>query len=128
MYALRIYVDCWHLEWQVSSMAQTSNALSQIFGEVGHLALKPKVHSHSSEEHNNVDRTKWRKLLRQCNRSNIDKKGLHFAKPFSNVKTLLVNIGLTKDISWCLQLGDGKLAPELLPELQKLRDSGTTIP
>ena len=28
----------------------------------------------------------------------------------------------------CLQLGDGKLAPELLPELQKLRDSGITNP
>jgi hypothetical protein len=55
---------------------------------------------------------------------NIDKKGLHIAKSFSNVKTLLVDIGLTEDISWCLQLGDGELPPELLPELQKLRYSG----
>ena len=31
MYALELIVDCWHLDWQVSSTAQLFNALSQRF-------------------------------------------------------------------------------------------------
>jgi hypothetical protein len=54
----RVWVDCWHLEWQVSSAAQISNALSQVFSAVEHLTLTlgHEVHSQSSEEHNDVDR------------------------------------------------------------------------
>ena len=101
MYALCIVVKCWHLDWQVSSMAHISNSLSQIFSTVEHLVLQHVVHSWSSEVHNEVDRTEWRKLLR----------------PFSNVKTLRIRNGLVKDLSLCLELEDGELPLELLPEL-----------
>jgi hypothetical protein len=74
MYALGIVVKCQHLDWQVSSMAQISNSLGQIFSTVERLSLQYRAHSESSEEHNEVDRIEWRKLLR----------------PFSNVKTLRI--------------------------------------
>ena len=82
-YALSIVVKCYHLDWQASSMAQISNSLSQIFPAVERLVLQHDVHSESSEEHNDVDHTEWRKLLR----------------PFSNVKTLRIREGLVKDLS-----------------------------
>ena len=112
-YAFGLTVDCWHLDWQVSSMAQICNALSQVFSAVGHLVLRHKVHGQSSEEHNDVDRIEWRKLLRS----------------FSNVKTLRVKDGLVEQLSLCLRLEDGELPLELLPELQELtyigsRDTG----
>jgi hypothetical protein len=77
---------------------------------VEYLFLQHDVHSESSEEHNEVDRTEWRKLLR----------------PFSNVKTLRVGKGLFKDLSRCLQLEDGEFPFELLPELQELRYYGSS--
>jgi hypothetical protein len=107
--AFSIIVDCWHLDWQVSSVAQIFNALSQIFSAVEHLTLAHKVHSLSSEEHNEVDRTEWRKLL----------------KSFSNVKTLLIDGGLVGELSRCLRLENGEHPLELLPELQELRYSGS---
>jgi hypothetical protein len=108
MYALCICVDCCQLDWQVSSMAQISNSLSQILSPVEHLALRHREHSTLSEEHNEVDRTEWRKLLRS----------------FSNMKTLHVDDGLVKELSRCLQLddGDGEL---LIPKLQELSYSGS---
>ena len=108
-YSLTICILCYHLDWQVSSMAQFLNSLNQIFSAVEYLCLQHWVHSESSEEHNEVDHTEWRKLLR----------------PFSNVKTLRVGSGLFKDISRCLQLEDGELPFELLPELQELRYYGS---
>ena len=51
-YAFGVRVDCWHLDWQVSSLAQISNELSQVFSAVEHLTLGHEVHSKSSEEHN----------------------------------------------------------------------------
>jgi hypothetical protein len=107
-YALSIAIDCWHLDWQMSSAAQISNSLGQMFFAVEHLTLEYRVHSRSSEEHDVVDRTEWRKFL----------------KSFSNVKTLLVAKGLVKELSTCLQLEDGELALELLPELEELTYSG----
>jgi hypothetical protein len=104
MYAVAIFVFCWHLDWQVSSAVQISNSLSQMFSAVEHLNLSHDEHGLSSEEHNEVDRTEWRKLLR----------------PFRNVKTLRIKDSLAKDISRCLQLEDGELPLELLPELQEL--------
>ena len=101
---LAIGVHCWHLDWQVSSMAQISSSLGQVFSVVDHLALDHGVHSQSSEEHNVIERTEWRKLLR----------------PFRNVKTLLIEEGLVEGLSRCLQLEDGELPLELLPELQEL--------
>jgi hypothetical protein len=98
-------VDCWHLDWQVSSVAQIFNALSQIFSAVEHLTLAHKAHSRSSEEHNEVDRTEWRKLLRS----------------FSNVKTLRIEDGLVQELSRCLPSEDGEHPLELLPELQELK-------
>jgi hypothetical protein len=103
------YVNCWHLDWQVSSVAQITNVLSQIFSTVEHLTFKHEVHRRSSEEHNEVDRTEWRKLLRS----------------FNNVKTLRINGGLVKELSRCLQLADGEDPLELLPELQELTYLGS---
>ena len=86
-------------------MAQISNALSQAFSAVEHLALQHEVHSLSSEEYNEVDRIEWRSLL----------------SSFSNVKTLRVNDGIVEELSRCLGSGDdGGLPLELLPELQEL--------
>jgi hypothetical protein len=103
-YAFVVTVDCWHLDWQVSSLAQISNAISQVFSVVEHLALEYEVHSRSTEEHNDVDWIEWRNLLR----------------PFSNVKTLRVGDGLVEPLSHCLRSEDRELPLELLPELQEL--------
>jgi hypothetical protein len=108
--AFSINVDCWHLDWQVSSVVLIFNAPSQIFTTVEHLTLEHYVHSRSSEEHNEVDRIEWRKLLGS----------------FSNVKTLRVHRGLAVgELSRCLRLDDGEHPLELLPELQELTYSGT---
>src|SRR5258708_7784301 len=63
-YALSMTVDCWHLDWQVSPAAQIFNELNQILPTVEHLTFEHEVHSQSSEEHNLVDRTARRQLLR----------------------------------------------------------------
>ena len=102
--AFSINVNCWHLDWQVSSVAQICNALSQMFSSVEHLTLAHETHSQSSEEHNEVDRTEWRKLLRS----------------FSNVKTLRIGRGLVGELSRCLLSEDGEHPLEPLPELQEL--------
>jgi hypothetical protein len=112
-YAFGGAVDCWHLDWQVSSVAQISNALSQVFSAVEHLTLEHEAHCQSSEEHNDVDRIEWRNLLRS----------------FSNVKTLRVEDGLVEELSHCLRMEGGELPLELLPALQELtyfesRDTG----
>jgi hypothetical protein len=107
--AFSINIDCWHLDWQVSSVAQIFHALSQIFSAVEHLTLAHEVHSWSAEAHNEVERTEWRKLLRS----------------FSNVKTLRVHRGLVRELSRCLRLEDGEHPLELLPELQELTYSGS---
>ena len=107
--AFSMNVDCWHLDWQVFSAAQVFNALSQIFCTVGHLTLQHKVHNRSSEEHNEVDRAEWRKLLRS----------------FSNAKTLLIGDGLVGDLAHCLRLEDGEHPLEVLPELQELTYRGS---
>ena len=110
VYALSIVVKGCHLDWQASSMAQISNSLGQIFSTAEVLVLQHDVHSESSEEHNEVDRTEWRNLLR----------------PFSKLKSLLVEKGLINDLSQCLQLEDGEFPVELLPELQELRCFGSS--
>ena len=102
--AFLIEVDCWHLDWQVSSVVQIFNVLGQIFSVVEHLTLAHKVHSQSSVEHNEVDRAEWRKLLRL----------------FTSVKTLHVKGGLVREVSHCLRLDDGEHPLELLPGLQEL--------
>ena len=109
-YAFIVTVDCWQLDWQASSVVQISNALIQVFSVVEHLTLQHEAHSQSSEEHNDVDRIEWRKLLRS----------------FSNVKTLRVKDGLVEQVSRCLRLEDGELSLELLPELQELIHLGSS--
>ena len=88
MYGLGLAVLCWHLDWQVSSMAQIINSLSQVFSAVEHLTFVHYEHNLSSEEHNEVDSTEWRRLLRL----------------FGNVKTFRIQNGLVDDLSRCLQL------------------------
>ena len=107
--ALVINVRCWHLDWQVSSAAQISNSLGHLFSVVEHLTLEHEEHSRSSEEHNEVDRTEWHKLLGS----------------FRNVKTLYIGNGLVEQLSRSLDLEDGEPPLELLPELQELAYSGS---
>jgi hypothetical protein len=109
MYALLIAVDCRHLDWQVSSFAKISNSLRQMFSTVEHLALGHGEHRRSSEEHNEVDRVEWHKLLGS----------------FGNAKTLRIAKGLVGELSRCLRLEDGELPLGLLPELQELTYTGS---
>ena len=106
---ISMVVNCSPFDWQVSSVAQISNVLSPIFSAVEHLIIKHFVHSRSSEEHNEVDRAEWRKLLGS----------------FSNVKTLRIHDGFFWDLSRCLRLDDEEHPLELLPELQELTYSGS---
>jgi hypothetical protein len=94
---------------QVSFMVQISNSLNQMFSAVEHLTFQHEVHSLSSEEHNQVDRTEWHRLL----------------SPFRNVKTLSITKGLVEGLSRCLKLEDGEPPLELLPELQEITYSGS---
>ena len=105
---LLIMVNCWNFDGQVSSMAKISDSLGQIFSTVGHLSLQCQGHSSSSGEYDEAERTEWRKLL----------------TPFSNVKTLQIQKALIKGLSRCLQLEDGELPLELLPELHELEYFG----
>ena len=107
--SLSVLVYCWHLDWQVSSLAQIFNSLNQLFSPVEHLVLDYMAHSLSSEEHNEIDPTEWHKLLRS----------------FSNVKTFRIIDGLVEELSRCLRPDDGDLPLELLPELQELTYSGS---
>ena len=109
MNAFSFIVDCWDLDWQVSSMAQISNALSQILSPVEHLTLVHKVHTPSPEQHIEADRTEWRKLLRS----------------FSNVKTLRIEDGLVRELSHCLRFEDGEHPLEVLPGLRELSYSAS---
>jgi hypothetical protein len=80
-----------------------------MFSTVEHLTLRHWEHSLSSEEHNDVNRNEWRKLLRS----------------FGNVQTLLIVKGLVEELSRCLELEDGELPLGLLPELQELTYSAS---
>ena len=112
MIPLLIVVHTRHLDWQVSSVAQIFNSLSQIFSTVENLTLEHDDHSLSSEEHNEVDRSEWRKFLRS----------------FGKAKTLRVGDGLVKEVSRILRSEDKEDPLELLPELQSLIYSGIGDP
>ena len=109
MYALSICVRCSQLGLQVSSVAQIFNSLGQIFSTVEHLDFELGAHSWTSEEHNEVNRTEWHKLLRS----------------FSKVKTLHVDDGLVEDLSRSLRVDNEEVPLDLLPELQSLTYSGS---
>jgi hypothetical protein len=82
-----------------------------VFSAVENLTLRlgHEVHRQSFEEQSDVDRIEWRKLLGS----------------FSNVRTLRVEDGLVEKLARCLQLEDGELPLELLPQLQELRYFGS---
>ena len=105
---LYMRVICPHLDSQVSSMAQIFKTFSQTFSVVEILALSGEIHSHSSEEHNEVDRTEWHKLLRS----------------FQNVKDLRIECGIVEEISRCLRPENGYLPLDLFPKLEQLTYSG----
>ena len=104
IYALYIIVKCHHLDWQVFSTAQISNSLGPMFSAVERLTLEHGVYNLSSEEHNEADRAEWRRLLNS----------------FRNLKTLRIGEGLVEELTRYLQLDDGELPLEVLPELQEL--------
>jgi hypothetical protein len=104
-YALQIRVFCCHLDWQLSSVAQIFNSLSQMFSAVEGLSVEHDEHSRSTEEHNEVDRSEWRKLLMS----------------FSNVKTLYVDHGLFEELSHCLPMDSRESPLQLLPIPPKIR-------
>ena len=108
-YPFYMEFECWHLDWQVSTVSQIFNALSQTFSTVKHLTVTHQEHVLSSEEHNEVDRAEWRKLLRS----------------FRNVKTLHIEDGLVGELSRSLRLEDGEHPLDLLPELQELTYLGS---
>ena len=108
-YNLSIIVYCRQLDRQLSSMTQISDSLSPMLSAVERLTFEHEEHSQLSEEHNEADRTEWRKLLR----------------PFRNVKTLRIDKGLVKNLSRCLELDDGEPPLELLPELIEIIYSGS---
>jgi hypothetical protein len=110
-YALSIiywYID---LGRQVRSTAQTFGFLSPMFSTVDHLTLEHEAHTQAWEDYNKTDRTEWRKLFNS----------------FRNLKTLRVAEGLVEELTRCrcLQLDDGELPLEVLPELQELTYSGS---
>ena len=109
MCALSFAVNSCHLDRQVSFAAQIFNALSPVLSAVEYLIFEHEFHSQSSEEHDEVDPTEWRKLLRS----------------FKNVKTLRIAEGLVEELTRCLQPDDGRLSSEMLPELQELSYSGS---
>jgi len=78
-----VSVECWHLDWQVSSVAQIFNALSQAFSAVECLTVEHEIHIQSSEKHNYVNQIEWCNLLRW----------------FSKVKTLCIKDGLVEELS-----------------------------
>ena len=108
-YVLSISVFCWHLDWQVSFVAQFFNSRGQISPAVENLSLYHEVHDQSSEEHNEIDRAEWHKLLMS----------------FNNVKTLRIDGGLVKELSRSLRPDDEDLLLEILPELQELTYSAS---
>ena len=109
MFAIGIIVKCCHLDRQVSSITQIFDLPSQMLSAVEHLTLHCEEHNLSYEDHDDVDRTEWRRLL----------------SSFSNVKTLRIGDGLVEELSLCLQLKDGEHPLEFLPDLQELTYSGS---
>jgi len=107
MYALNMHVFCRHLDWQVSSVAQIFTVLSPVFSEVVDFTLVYSEHPSSPEWHYEADRAQWRDLLRS----------------FSNVKTLFVPEGLTRELSRSLRPADGESPVDLLPDLKELEYS-----
>ena len=110
-WAFRMDVDCEDLDWQVSSVAEISDALNQVLSAVENLTLGMKRGNPSPDTEDGcyeVGCTLWHRLL----------------SSFANAKTLFVDSSLVAGLSRCL-LSEGKeLLFGLLPELQQLIYSG----
>ena len=85
MFALYMEVLGQHHDWQVSSAAQITSALSPVFSTVVNLSLQSDYRKRisSPEWHNEADCTHWREVLRS----------------FNNVKTLHMQYGLLGELS-----------------------------
>jgi hypothetical protein len=107
-YPFRVQIMCRHLDWQVSSAAQILDTIQPVLSVVETLTLIHEAHDQSSAWHNEVDRTRWRQLLR----------------PFTNLKTLRVDRELIGKLAPSLQTEDGEAPLELLPNLKEVGYSG----
>ena len=107
-YQFWVKIRCGHLDWQVSSAAQILDTLQPLLLVVETLILVHVEHNRSSEWHNEVDRTRWRELLR----------------PFTNLKTLRVDHELIGKLAPTLQTEDGEPSLELIPNLKVVEYSG----
>jgi hypothetical protein len=97
-------VHCRHLDGQLASLAQISNALRAVVSAVEYLTLEYSRDPIWLERPDGPSRAQWRELLR----------------PFSNVKTLSIPKDLIRELSFSLQSQDGESPVELLPELREL--------
>lgn len=104
-WAFRVDVDCEDLDWQVSSVAEISEALSEMFLAVEHLTLGVRKTPDMEEGCYEVD---WHRLLSR----------------FGKVKTLFVDAPLVAELSRCFLSGDKEPPFGLLPKLQQLLYSG----
>jgi len=89
---------------KVSNAAQILNALGPAFSSVVCLTLDYKDNRGLPELQNEAEPTDWRLLLRS----------------FNSVKILFVAKGVVKKLSRSLQLDDGDLPNDLLPELKEI--------
>jgi hypothetical protein len=97
--------SCVHLDCQVTTAAQLFGTLSPVLSVVEQVTFSYEEHQQSSESHNNVDRSRWRELLR----------------PFTNAKTIHVHDDLVSKI-FCSD--DGEPPLEFLPNLEVVGYSG----
>jgi hypothetical protein len=95
-----------HPDSQITRIAQVFHMLRGLFSVVEHLYLYRFT---SSDWNIEVDRTRWRELLRT----------------FGNVKTLHIQNRLIEQLSRSLQPGEGESPMDLLPELQKITYSAS---
>jgi hypothetical protein len=117
IHAFHKWVYCWRLDWRVFSITQISNSLSQMFNSlspmfsaVEHLTLEHEIHSLFYQEHDEIDRIEWHRLL----------------SSFRNVKTLQIDDRFVEVLSRSLRSEGGDLSLELFPELQELTYSGSS--
>ncbi|KAH9954755.1 hypothetical protein BGW80DRAFT_400435 [Lactifluus volemus] len=72
--SLRLRITCKRLDWQVASAVQIFDSISPVLSRVEELTLGHVARNRSSDPHDKVDRTQWRKLFRSF--SNVKSLGL----------------------------------------------------
>jgi hypothetical protein len=109
-YGRFVTIRSWDFDWLVSYVAQVFNSLDQVFSAVERLTLELADDSDDwtlqepDVGQDRFDHIEWRQFLGS----------------FSNVKTLCIDNVFIKGVSRCLELDNGGLQLELLPELQEL--------